>query len=551
MTPSISTSMHHFSPMPRPTSTNAPCFDGRNLTDFLTILLRYGEYAALSPDQLTPLIVAYCTPEVQRVIRHIPELQRDAKSWQDAVRELRALYSSEDTIATYTITDLQALCRETCRGLPFRSLSDAETYLCHFTQISGYLHELGLLAADEVQVYLVAGLPFATRKDVEARLPDSNRGTDSPPTKRQVMDILRDLLRRDSFETFVATRLLPTPSHLSISSSAAPVSSVPQPRVESKPKPRSNRCFVCGGTRTHRLGPRFCPRTWELVEDGLARFDAVGRLVSHDGSPLPMTRNSGGVAAHLFDLLYRPHPRSIPQHPSPLVDQHRDMPIRDTPSNRNPPQPPIAVRKPPLPMFQPTTITSIPSNELRLPKSGSNPPQFPTPSRVPSTHIPIVRPDSRFNSNPPQPSHVHSPVNIPVPPLSTTFDTAIPTGVSDQTGFIDIDPKQLLQPVTLKFGDLLALSPALRHKFAEHLKSFDPPSVVLSPAPALPTSHSPVSSILKLLRTTISPSSILILVVASFFAGPIFTPSSKHRGYYGYFLDVGDDIKIPRTVVEP
>ncbi|KAJ7124796.1 hypothetical protein C8R43DRAFT_1135475 [Mycena crocata] len=226
--------------MHRPTSTNAPCFDGRNLTDFLTMLLRHGEHAALSTDQLTPLIVAYCSPEVQRVIAHIPELQRDAKSWQDAVSELRALYSSDDTIATYTIADLQDLCRETCRGSPFRSLSDAEAYLRRFTQISGYLHELGLLAADEVQVYLVAGLPFATRKDVEARLPDANRGTDSPPTKRQVMNILRDTLRRDSFESFVATRLLPTPSHSSIPSSAAPVSSVPQAGVTSKPKTRSN-----------------------------------------------------------------------------------------------------------------------------------------------------------------------------------------------------------------------------------------------------------------------------------------------------------------------
>jgi hypothetical protein len=114
-----------------------------------------------------------------------------------------------------------------------------EAYLRRFTSISGYLRQLGFLTATEVQVYFVAGLPFATRKDVEAQVPVENRGTDSPPTKRQVMNILRDLLRRDSFEMFVATRLSPSRS----SSSPlydAPNPSVAQSRTESKPQRRSH-----------------------------------------------------------------------------------------------------------------------------------------------------------------------------------------------------------------------------------------------------------------------------------------------------------------------
>jgi hypothetical protein len=201
---------------------------------------------------------------------------------------------------TYTIAELHDLCSRTCAGRPFRSLGDAEAYLRRFTQISGYLHELGFLTAVEVQVYFVAGLPFETRKAVEARLPDANRGTDSPPTKRQVMHILRDLLRCDSFETFVTNRLFPTRSSSSPSPPDISPPSDSQSQAESKPKRRSHRCFVCGGTGTHRLGPKFCLRTWELIEHGLARFQPDGHLVSHDGSPLPMMRNSGGVAAHLF-----------------------------------------------------------------------------------------------------------------------------------------------------------------------------------------------------------------------------------------------------------
>jgi hypothetical protein len=104
------------------------------------------------------------------------------------------------------------LCSRTCAGPPFRSLGDAEAYLRRFTKISGYLHHLRFLTSAEVQVYLVAGLPFATRKDVEVQLPIANRGMDTPPTKLQVVNILCDLLRHDSFETFVTTRLFPTRS---------------------------------------------------------------------------------------------------------------------------------------------------------------------------------------------------------------------------------------------------------------------------------------------------------------------------------------------------
>ncbi|KAJ7718207.1 hypothetical protein DFH07DRAFT_688543, partial [Mycena maculata] len=146
------------------------------------------------------LIVAYCVPEVQRVIRFIPELRPNAKSWQDAVSELRSLYGSGDAVLAYTVDNLRELCSGICQGPSFQSFQDAQAYLRRFTEISGYLREYGFLTTEEVQIYFVAGLPLSTRKAVEMRLPESNRGTTSPPTIRRVMSIIRDLLRTDSFE---------------------------------------------------------------------------------------------------------------------------------------------------------------------------------------------------------------------------------------------------------------------------------------------------------------------------------------------------------------
>ncbi|KAJ6475586.1 hypothetical protein C8R45DRAFT_381264 [Mycena sanguinolenta] len=72
------------------------------------------------------------------------------------------------------------------------------------------------------------------------------------------------------------------------------------------PKPRSRRCFVCGTTGRHPLDFRVCPRTAVLLRRSLARINDDGRLVSFDGSPLPMTRHPGGVAAHLISRFCNP-----------------------------------------------------------------------------------------------------------------------------------------------------------------------------------------------------------------------------------------------------
>ncbi|KAJ7683267.1 hypothetical protein B0H14DRAFT_3060036 [Mycena olivaceomarginata] len=584
-----------FKPMPRPRSADAPSFDGTNLTNFLDVLSRHGEHAGLDLDGLAPLIVAYCTPDVQRVILHVPELQRNARSWRDAVSELRSLYGSLDNPVTYTIADLHQFCRGSCSGPPFRSLSDAEAYLRCYTQISGYLHEFGFISALELQVYLVAGLPVATRKEVEARLPDANRGTDSPPTKRQVVHILRDLLRRDSFDTFVANRLLPTRSPSSPSSSDAPNPPASQPRADSQPKPRSQRCFVCGGTGTHRLSPKFCPRTWELIEHRLARFDPNGRLASHDGSPLPMTRNTGGVAAHLFACLdrRRHHSQKAPHVASQSIFHDVHVPAHNTSSNSKPPQSLIALRRPPSPLLPPTSLASnIDADTLSPPRSNLNSPHYSSPPRVRTVPVIVFSPNSsysasdeidephtstpshhapphpNFDSNPPylspplpaciapvvasasnpqpsasneideprpaSPTHSQSSISPPFPSYIRSPPHNSAPGLSD----LDVDPKQL---VTLSFADLLAISPPMRAKvaaFIHHLDSksvskpvCDPPSVPVTP------SHIPCSfnSARKFFVALLSS---LVLVLITWAFSTYVTSSSKHLGSYGYLTDI-------------
>ncbi|KAJ7608601.1 hypothetical protein DFH06DRAFT_1248067 [Mycena polygramma] len=101
-----------------------------------------------------------------------------------------------------------------------------------------------------------------------------------------------------AFETHVAA------NHSISPSSVKPRS--PPPARDSAPKPRSRRCFVCGTTGSHPLDFRVCPRTHVLLRRSLARINDEGRLVAFDGSPLPMTRHPGGVAAHLISRFRNP-----------------------------------------------------------------------------------------------------------------------------------------------------------------------------------------------------------------------------------------------------
>ncbi|KAJ7196376.1 hypothetical protein GGX14DRAFT_574946 [Mycena pura] len=84
--------------------------------------------------------------------------------------------------------------------------------------------------------------------------------------------------------------------------STSPSAAHPSRELERPPKQRSRRCFVCGTTGNFRN----CPRTAVLLRRSLAMINDDGRLVSIDGSPLPMMRHPGGVAAHLISRFRNP-----------------------------------------------------------------------------------------------------------------------------------------------------------------------------------------------------------------------------------------------------
>ncbi|KAJ7020896.1 hypothetical protein C8F04DRAFT_1142519 [Mycena alexandri] len=154
----------------------------------------------------------------------------------------------------------------------------------------------------------------------------------------------------------------------------------PEP-TRALPKRRSRRCFVCGTTGRHELDFRVCPRTYVLLRRSLAKIDENGRLVSFDGSPLPMTRHPGGVAAHIISRTSNPlrivhTPReSRPPHPIPANPRQRVESPTPMFNSSSPHVIPHVVRVAPAPEH-------IPHRHLRPPIERAQPNSSDVESRV-------------------------------------------------------------------------------------------------------------------------------------------------------------------------
>ncbi|KAJ6595991.1 hypothetical protein B0H10DRAFT_2441979 [Mycena sp. CBHHK59/15] len=145
------------------------------------------------------------------------------------------------------------------------------------------------------------------------------------------------------------------------------------------PKTRSRRCFVCGTMGRHPLDFRVCPRTAVLLRRSLAKFNDDGHLVLFDGSPLPMTRHPGGVAAHIISRIRNPT-RAVPERlqspPAPRITHIPPKPV------------PAAPRVPsPLPTFNSSSPHAIPPLHRVAPEPGHVPMRGSAPSRDHAPHL--------------------------------------------------------------------------------------------------------------------------------------------------------------------
>jgi hypothetical protein len=95
----------------------------------------------------------------------------------------------------------------------------------------------------------------------------------------------------------------------------------------------------------------------------------------------------------------------------------------------------------------------------------------------------------------------------------------------------------------MPIGDILAISPSMRAKFAEYIRHLDSISASkpIRDPPPVPVLSSPVPTFVsilgKLFTNSISPSS-LVLILITWALSVHFSSSSKHLEYYGSLTDM-------------
>ncbi|KAJ7135550.1 hypothetical protein C8R44DRAFT_609521 [Mycena epipterygia] len=323
--------------MPIPRTPNAPYFNGKYLTDFLTVLIQHGTNAGITDlDLLVPYILQYSSDQVKDLIRYLPEFDPDEnnKTFKEAKETLQLLYGQADEPPNFTEAMLQEFCRESSAKSPFKDKQAIETYHQEFMKIAGPLKKRSKITKEQRDYYFVSGISSAIKEWFTSQVPEANRKRTTPPSITLSIGILQKRFDSDSllFEPWKdeadtrerkvkfdtdgkriesnqrqntrpptpvpaatqvpgaaansvedLTRLLETLSlNLAMMNSANQAQNnqgnqgalaVPATATSGLIGTIPRRCFICSKAGTHPLHPSRCPETKALLDAGLILYD--------------------------------------------------------------------------------------------------------------------------------------------------------------------------------------------------------------------------------------------------------------------------------------
>ncbi|THU80495.1 hypothetical protein K435DRAFT_845093 [Dendrothele bispora CBS 962.96] len=341
-------------PMPVPGTTGAPHFDGVDADEFLDQILVHGHRAGITDhDKLVNYITSYSSKNVKRVIRYMPEFDKDEndKKWDTARTTLCGLYRSSNEPPEYTLDDLEDYCRKYSEKTSFTNKKAVDDYRQGFMTIAAPLKKNKKVTDQVVRI------PASLSEWFENRVPVAKRNNTEPPTISESVEILYQRFdksslsfrpwenrRRDKSDSRVhfededdtTTERVQTIHRDNTTRSTAPRST----RQDSPPPvmPTDNvfatrqemdsitrqlekltlqllannpnnpnadnvvTCFICGLVHPSPRSPACCPETAKLLSERLITYNLERRrYLLPDGSELPRVPygQPGGVAGLL------------------------------------------------------------------------------------------------------------------------------------------------------------------------------------------------------------------------------------------------------------
>ncbi|KAJ6576296.1 hypothetical protein B0H10DRAFT_2236468 [Mycena sp. CBHHK59/15] len=208
-------------PMPSSRGSGAPCFEGKEVTGFLTSIVQHGANAGITDiDQLVPYILQYSTEPIRALIRYMPEFDPEitGKTWNAAKDQLLLLYGHSERVPDYTETMLRDFCEKQSAKPSFVNMADIEVYYRAFALIAVPLVKKAKISTKERDFYFIAGIPKVIKDWFLTQVPDAKRKRSDPPSVAESIGYLKKRFDDDSltFEPWTEdAKASPIPHELS------------------------------------------------------------------------------------------------------------------------------------------------------------------------------------------------------------------------------------------------------------------------------------------------------------------------------------------------
>ncbi|KAI0706332.1 hypothetical protein C8Q76DRAFT_696626 [Earliella scabrosa] len=172
-------SQTYFMPIPR--TSEAPCFNGRNLSKFMTALEHHLFCAKITDEDIrVNYIMRYSCEEIRRDIGHLSELDRSktGKSWKEAKLFLLDFYGELDEDSP--LTEFQKWVQTMADKPAFVSETQVNTYHTDFMSRSQPLLDDVQISHGDLCFAFIQGVPSSMKATLRHLIPAERRNRFTP-----------------------------------------------------------------------------------------------------------------------------------------------------------------------------------------------------------------------------------------------------------------------------------------------------------------------------------------------------------------------------------
>ncbi len=211
--------------MPIPRTPEAPCFNGRNLLEFMNTLESHLSRANIADeDTRVNYILRYSIDTIRQRIRHLPELDRSktGKSWGEARTLLSDFYDHLDESSP--VTAFHRWVQSAADRPVFVSKAQVNTYYMEFMSRGQPLLDRSQISMNDLYFDFIQGTPSSMKLTLRQLIPDARRTRSTPYAIKDTLSLLHSLIAQDDSTSVTALSTFPDPTSCSPSYTIPPLS---------------------------------------------------------------------------------------------------------------------------------------------------------------------------------------------------------------------------------------------------------------------------------------------------------------------------------------